>query len=85
MTTKKFYAGIGSREAPEDILTFMKWIGSKLYEKGYILRSGGAKGADTAFAMGAAEAIRIAMDFGVPIYNLANVEDIQRLHKGVLC
>lgn len=183
MTTKKFYAGIGSRETPQDVLNSMQWIGSKLYEKGYILRSGGAKGADTAFAMGAAkaslgsstipyriylpssafgdlqhnpsrgffdsrtaktwmqanelvnkyhpnpdklskfarslmarnayqilsttldnpvdfvvcwtkggrlvggttQAIRIAMDFGVPIYNLANVEDIQRLHKGVLC
>ena len=34
---------------------------------------------------GTAQAMKIAMDFGVPIYNLANVEDIQRLNKEVLC
>jgi hypothetical protein len=33
---------------------------------------------------GTAQAMKIAMDFGVPIYNLANVKDIRRLHKEVL-
>lgn len=56
MSFKKFYAGIGSRDTPEDILKLMREIARKLYKKGYILRSGGALGADTAFAMGAAEA-----------------------------
>jgi hypothetical protein len=181
-TTKKFYAGIGSRETPRDVLESMQYIAGKLYGKGYILRSGGANGADSAFATGAAEAsfgsskipyrvylpwngfndlehnpsrgffdsstastwnealalvdkyhpapeklsdfarrlmarnayqilsttlkdpvdfvicwtrggklvggtaqaMKIAMDFGVPIYNLANVEDIQKLNKEVM-
>lgn len=46
------YAGIGSRETPEDILKLMTKIGSELEKKGYILNSGGAKGADSAFEKG---------------------------------
>lgn len=49
------YAGIGSRETPQDILDKMTYIAKILNEKGYILRSGGAKGADTAFEIGAGE------------------------------
>jgi hypothetical protein len=33
---------------------------------------------------GTAQAMKIAMDFGVPIYNLALVDDVKRLHKEVL-
>jgi hypothetical protein len=47
---KKYYAGIGSRETPEEILELMTKIAKKLEEKGYILNSGGADGADAAFA-----------------------------------
>jgi hypothetical protein len=176
---KKFYAGIGSRETPQDVLNAMQEIAYQLGSKGYVLRSGGAIGADTAFFNGAnkqglpipkvylpsawfngyrhcpilgffdsttaptwsealalvdkyhpapeklsefarklmarnayqvlsttlkdpvdfvicwtkggklvggtAQAMKIAMDFGVPIYNLANVEDVRRVHKEVLC
>lgn len=180
--TKKFYAGIGSRETPQDVLESMQYIAGKLYERWYTLRSGGARGADEAFASGVkefasgkttnnykiylpwdgfndhhhnpskgyfdcsrastwdealelvnkyhpapeklgdfarklmarnayqvlsttlkdpvdfvicwtkggklvggtAQAMKIAIDFGVPIYNLANVEDIRRLHEEVL-
>lgn len=46
------YAGIGSRETPEDILEFMKWLAQIWGESGWVLRSGGAKGADTAFEIG---------------------------------
>jgi hypothetical protein len=46
------YAGIGSRETPEDILGLMRGIALMLYERGYTLRSGGAKGADEAFEYG---------------------------------
>ena len=46
---KKFYTGIGSRETPKEILDLMKQYAERLYELGYILRSGGADGADTAF------------------------------------
>jgi len=46
------YAGIGSRETPERILEMMRRIGAFLGEKGWMLRSGGAKGADKAFEFG---------------------------------
>lgn len=48
----KTYAGIGSRQTPKEILELMTIIGVKLRDKGYILRSGGANGADTAFTLG---------------------------------
>lgn len=47
------YAGIGSRETPPEILQFMKMMGSILGTRGYVLRTGGAPGADTAFLEGA--------------------------------
>lgn len=46
------YAGIGSRETPEHILGIMSKIGKSFAEKGLVLRSGGAIGADTAFERG---------------------------------
>lgn len=52
---KKYYAGVGSRETPEDILELMTKVARYLYFKGYTLRSGAAKGADTAFEVGAGE------------------------------
>lgn len=48
----KYYAGIGSRETPDNVLEVMIDIGRKLAEQGYILRSGGAEGADCAFEEG---------------------------------
>ena len=50
---KRFYAGIGSRETPADVAEKMVKIGKILGERGYILRSGGAEGADLAFEKGA--------------------------------
>jgi hypothetical protein len=46
------YAGIGSRETPEKILRYMEWVGEVNAVADHILRSGGAKGADTAFEVG---------------------------------
>ena len=46
------YTGIGSRNAPKDILSFMTKIASILEQCGYTLRSGKAKGSDTAFELG---------------------------------
>lgn len=48
----KFYAGIGSRETPDDILELMEAIAAELREHGYTLRSGHADGADKAFEKG---------------------------------
>ncbi len=46
------YTGIGSRETPLDVLSTMHKIGKSFAEKGLMLRSGGAEGADTAFERG---------------------------------
>ena len=43
------FSGIGSRKTPLEICKIMTRIGEKLQEKGYILRSGAAIGADKAF------------------------------------
>lgn len=48
----KFYAGIGSRQTPQEILEDMSLIAIILAKSGFILRSGGADGADTAFEEG---------------------------------
>jgi hypothetical protein len=47
------YAGIGSRATPRDVLALMTRIAKRLDECGWTLRSGGADGADAAFADGA--------------------------------
>jgi hypothetical protein len=50
----KYYAGIGSRKTPIEVLQIMTKIAEILEkELGFILRSGGADGADSAFEMGA--------------------------------
>lgn len=50
-----YYAGIGSRKTPDHILRLMTRIAARLSELGYILRSGGAYGADRAFEVGAGQ------------------------------
>jgi len=49
----KYYAGIGSRETPPAVLKTMTAVAKRLSSFGYICRSGGADGADTAFEEGA--------------------------------
>lgn len=51
----KYYAGIGSRETPGNVLADMTRIAKELHCSHYILRSGGAIGADTAFESGAGD------------------------------
>lgn len=46
------YAGIGSRETPSSVLEDMHHIAFQLAQSNWILRSGGAPGADTAFEKG---------------------------------
>lgn len=48
----KHYAGVGSRETPGTVLELMTLIASQLESEGWVLRSGGADGADTAFDLG---------------------------------
>jgi hypothetical protein len=48
-----YYAGIGSRKTPVDILIKMQKLARRFGQLGFILRSGGANGADRAFETGA--------------------------------
>jgi len=52
MTSTNFYAGIGSRKTPKDMLEFMTKIATILQQKGYTLRSGRAFGCDAHFERG---------------------------------
>jgi hypothetical protein len=47
-----YYTGVGSRKTPIEILNVMQDIGKIYAKKGYVLRSGGAIGADSAFEAG---------------------------------
>lgn len=49
---QKFYTGVGKRATPYNILVIMKDIAELLEQRGYILRSGAAAGADKAFESG---------------------------------
>lgn len=51
MNNKKYYAGIGSRNTPRWVLDCMKNLGYCLSDD-FILRSGGADGADSYFEIG---------------------------------
>ncbi len=47
-----YYTGIGARQTPANVLKEMTILAMGLEQYGYILRSGGAQGADTAFEDG---------------------------------
>ena len=51
-SSEKHYAGIGARETPSIICSCMSQLANWLAEENWILRSGGANGADTAFELG---------------------------------
>lgn len=48
------YTGIGARRTPSDVLVLMRSLAARLPQAGWVLRSGGADGADRAFEEGAA-------------------------------
>lgn len=49
---RKFYSGVGSRSTPLGACNLMRTIAGFLEKYGYVLRSGGAVGADQAFESG---------------------------------
>lgn len=59
----KYYTLIGSRSTPEDILTLMQKVAAKLNSEGWIVRSGGADGADSC-----AEQQDIYLNWAMQIY-----------------
>lgn len=54
-SVKRFYAGIGSRRTPITILEKMSKIAAILESMDFVLRSGGASGADTYFERGVSQ------------------------------
>ena len=56
MTPTLFYAGIGSRRTPPEVLARMRRLARRLAQLGFVLRSGAADGADAAFEAGCDEA-----------------------------
>ena len=56
--TQPTYAGIGSRATPRAVLDTMSVMSAWLARRGWNLHSGGAAGADSAFAAGAPPALR---------------------------
>ena len=59
------YTGIGSRDTPEQILKKMRACSKRLKELGFTLRSGGAKGADSAFEQWGGVGAEIYLPFDV--------------------
>lgn len=55
MTKTLFYAGIGSRRTPPEMLARMRKLARRLAQLGFVLRSGAADGADAAFEAGCDE------------------------------
>lgn len=51
--SERFYTGAGARATPFQVLDRMHHYACMLAQRGYVLRSGGAPGADTAFERGA--------------------------------
>jgi hypothetical protein len=48
----KVYAGVGSRETPQEALRLILRLSDSLVREGWVCRTGGAPGADSAFADG---------------------------------
>lgn len=48
----KIYTGVGARSTPKEMLDIIQNVASVLGKQGWVLRSGGANGADSAFETG---------------------------------
>lgn len=70
-----YYAGIGSRDTPYETLQIMTESASLLESYGYILRSGGATGADTAFEIGVTDKCKLNIFLPYPGFNGHTVSD----------
>ena len=79
----RFFAGIGSRQTPVDVLASMTALTRRLTGDGWCLRSGGARGADSAFAAGAPiQRRRIYLPWSG--YNTLSGPDCHHLRAGEL-
>ena len=72
-----YYAGIGSRQTPEAILNTFTELGRQLASMGFVLRSGGADGADAAFQKGC-DAVHGMSEIFIPWRGFNNI------HNGIV-
>lgn len=81
----KVYAGIGSRETPAEVLLLMEEIAEYYCDDGWLLTSGGAGGADSAFYKGALKSRRFPQR-GAKIYiawnGMRSENDVRLFHDG---
>lgn len=77
----KFYAGIGSRRTPNDVLVTMIDLGHRLAMDGWTLRSGRARGADQAFERGARK-VR-PEDVSVDLFTADDVQTLDPDHWAI--
>lgn len=70
------YAGIGSRETPPEILPLMTEIAGLMEDRGWMLRSGGASGADSAFEAGVKNPERMEIYLPSPYFNKKSSRNI---------
>ena len=61
-----YYTGVGSRETPPDIMRAMYHFAKNMTNRGQILRTGGAQGADNAFAEGALKSVNQLVEIYLP-------------------
>lgn len=55
----RYYTGVGARKTPLEILELITSIAKALSRSGFVMRSGGAEGADVAFSDGAGKSKQI--------------------------
>ncbi|MEE8262749.1 MAG: hypothetical protein V3R83_09835 [Gammaproteobacteria bacterium] len=72
----RYYAGIGSRKTPQSIQRRMTRDAMRLQAAEYVLRSGGAEGADRAFEAGAGAAKQIYTPIKATKRALIKAQDI---------
>ncbi len=80
----RFYAGIGSRKTPREILDVMYAFGAELAMAGFILRSGHAGGADNAFESGC-DSVRGDKRIYVPYRGAHNISQENPPQLQILC
>lgn len=61
-----YYTGVGSRETPQEVLGQMYHFAKNMANHGQILRTGGANGADDAFAKGAQDSRNPLVEIYLP-------------------
>lgn len=66
---QRIYAGIGARATPPDVLAVMQQLASRLEAEDWLLRSGGARGADSAFEAGVSDPAHRSIYLPGPSFN----------------